>query len=491
MAGDDSNAGTTDAPVAESDMVRIATYPPGPRLPSTTEFLPRDFVDSLSFPIGQYIRDIPPEQNGAPELLDALKVLTAELAICFPEPEQNEIARVGAINEANIESWHDEYTMTGKLPTPEQLTPFDPSFRKLVDITRSKELRFYSIHDIELPLLELKVLRLVTRLCHLRARALRDQIPIRQRIDEFRAVLRICRELGHRKVADEFLSFMAIDFAFSTSFRALLFDADLDADASRALVEVITNDLRQFEKSQPIQIARSEQLLFYRFLSRVQETSDAHESLLEAINFSVARGQQNLEMERLDALMTNQLATITPEQLQKNRNAFDAELQHFLQFVQADTGDWWARVQAYQTEEQQRLKTVYSGMEDAMNSGNLNGHPWLAAFIRPPGFAALLYQSYVGASERVALGELAQRISNLDGQPDSLTLSEAMNRLDLSDFRLDPFSGQVLTTVQRDGRRVVYSIGADGRDDQAISLSVGNSPGDIFFASENRESEQP
>ena len=120
-------------PGAESDMVRIATYPPGPRLPSTTEFLPRDFVESLPVPIDRYVRQVPPEQNRAPELLDALKELTADLAVCFPEPDRNELVRSGRINEANIEAWHDAFTISGKLPTPEQLTTFDASFRKLVE----------------------------------------------------------------------------------------------------------------------------------------------------------------------------------------------------------------------------------------------------------------------------------------------------------------------------------------------------------------------
>ena len=163
-----------------------------------------------------------------------------------------------------------------------------------------------------------------------------------------------------------------------------------------------------------------------------------------------------------------------------NRDAYSTKLQQLQDFIKSDAGDPWSRFRNYQEEQQRRL----ARMEAGMNSDDLNQIPWLVEIIRPSYADDLRYQILLGAIQRVALGEVVLRIAEFDGEPDTITVADALDRLNRSEFHLDPFSGESLKTIERNGRRTVYSIGADGRDDQAISLSMEHLPGDLFFAPE-------
>ena len=103
-------------------------------------------------------------------------------------------------------------------------------------------------------------------------------------------------------------------FAFLTTFRSLLFDRGLDQESARALVDIIVNDLRQCEQSQLVQMARNEELLFLRFLSRIENTSDAPNAFLKALEWAPGMNQKRNtpEAKQGGAMMISQLAAITP-----------------------------------------------------------------------------------------------------------------------------------------------------------------------------------
>lgn len=484
-------AGSTSRQESNGDLVRIGTYPPGPRLPGTTEFLERDFIATLPPPISHYVEDVPPDMNMAPQLLEVITPLSGQLAICYPEPtysetKRAEITRVGTKNQRLINQWASEYESSGKLPDPRELQAFDGLFRDLNRLTYQKRNSFFWLPNMDTTTPHLQAMRDLARLTHIRYLSPRVDSTIEDRITELAAFIRLIKIFERHGVAGYVVGQACRILAYDSIVSDMIHDESLSESSGLQLLAVLDESIAVRDSKQFALAIRSEQVAASRFFYDVEKANGAVETLTAIMSFSGT--QSTSASKRQEQLQKIVLSKMTVEQIRNNRDAYNRETELLLEFFHSDGFERSTAVDDYLEKNVQREQERRAWEKDLKQLKNIEDvvqevtkQTWLTEL--------LLYshEDMISASvrslarRRVAIATLALRIASLQNAGDSESLPELFKRLNIKESPIDPYSGEPLKTIQRNGVKLVYSVGSDRTDDRAAAKVTNGSPGDIFF----------
>ncbi|WP_145352242.1 hypothetical protein [Roseimaritima multifibrata] len=249
----------------------------------------------------------------------------------------------------------------------------------------------------------------------------------------------------------------------------------------KRLLSALDNDADRDHINTANAIIRMKELVFLRSMYNI-ETNVYASDPLSSLSSTVDKAQRaNM------GYLAIPLSTITPDQIQSNRDAFNREAESISNFFESGDYERITSVDAYLEQRNQieagQMEAFKAAMKnDADMFKRMNTLPWLSMMMRPVPKQLVGLSTWAIARRRVAIATLAVRIASLQNAQDSEALPSLFRRLNIKASPIDPYSGQPLKTIQKDGKTLVYSIGSDRIDDQTVTKAESyHLPGDLFF----------
>ena len=232
-----------------------------------------------------------------------------------------------------------------------------------------------------------------------------------------------------------------------------------------------------FSKEQIGRATRRDQLNFWNFTGRVESPEVGFKIFLNSLSSTA----WNLD-ESVVQLLTSQFSTMTPEQVALNRDANEEEVALLLDLMSGDEWDWGKRFPAFDAESRERKRLLTREVES--NVDRMNDYPWLVSYLIPTNPRFVKDSLELEALRRIAIAELALRLQAIKSKPPNLI--KALADQGASEFAIDPFSGEPLNVIEREGEIIVYSVGPNLQDDQATPLKLLQGKillGDVMYVS--------
>ncbi len=472
-------------PPRDSELIRIGTYPDGPRLPGTTEFLEREFVEMLPRPIGEFVRNIPPDRNAAPLYLEAVKTLTDSICDCFPESERAELREIGARNKERIEGWYSKYEADKALPEVSELKAFDSVYKGLALAQRRPDCSYLIVNDLRTVLPEVPIVRVLVRLTILRAAASTESQRVQDSLEELRIVLRYLRELGHHSTVGQVTTLSSERFLLERELPLLIQRHDFTADDARSLLTVLEEHAEKTSFDWFISAERSEQLMFNRFMFQLEHDPEATTSLINAMTFGAGPKTQS-DQNRFDMIRLL-LAKMTTEQVEMNRATYNETQEMVLDYLRNRYDDWWTPMKKVEAAITARADEI-SGIAKQIMSGqlpednDLNSLPWVANLFYPANLYNVRQLIDTIAFRRAAVAQVAAIHWTMTQDDPPSDVRAILKHAGATSSPIDPFTGQTLKQIDKEGKTVIYSVGNDLRDDRAMSPALSaTTPGDVYL----------
>lgn len=469
----------------DSQLIRIGTYPDGPRLPGTTEFLEREFIESLPRPIGEFIESVPPARNAAPLYLEAVKSLADSIAVCFPESESAKLKEIGRQNKERIEGWYTAYESSQALPDERELKAFDSVYKGLALAQRKPECSYLVVNDLRTLSPEVPVLRVLVRLTILRAAAAADSQRVQSTLDELRIVLRYLREIGHHSTVGQVSTLSSERFLLERELPLLIQRSEFDADDARSLLRVLEEHAEHTSFDWFISAERSEQLMFHRFLFQLENDPEAVSSLISAMTFG-AGAKTEADQNRFNMIRLL-LARMTKEQIGQNRTEYDEAQEMVINYLRNRHDDWWTPLKKLEATLAARADEI-SATTRQMLSGQLsdqdelNSMPWLANLFYPASLYNVRQLIDMIAFRRVAIAQISAILWTKTRNDPPSDVKAILEHAQTDSSPIDPFTGKLLKRIVNEGVPLIYSVGNDLRDDRAVSVSQSSTtPGDVYL----------
>ena len=469
----------------DSQLIRIGAYPDGPRLPGTTEFLEREFVDSLPHPLGEFIKSVPPERNASPLYLEAVKTLAGSIAVCFPESELAKLKEIGTQNKERIEGWYSKYETDKVLPDLKDLKAFDSVYKGLALAQRKPDCSYMVVNDLQTIVPEVPIIRVLVRLTILRAATSGESQRVQSNLDELRIVLRYLRELGHHSTFGQVTTLSSERFLLERVLPLLIQRDDFDADDARSLLSVLEEHAENTSFDWFISAERSEQLMFYRFLYQLENDPEAASSLINSMSFGSGAKTES-EQNRFNMIRLL-LARMTKEQIGKNRAEYDEAQEMVVDYLRNHHDDQWTplqKVQAVRTAKSKKIagkaRQILSGQ--LSDPDELKSTPWVAVLFYPASLYNVRQLIDTIAFRRVAAAQVAATLWSMTRDDPPTDVEAILKHAGSTSSPIDPFTGQALKRIVKEGVPVIYSVGNDLRDDRAVSASQSaTTPGDVYL----------
>ncbi|WP_218932625.1 hypothetical protein [Roseimaritima multifibrata] len=428
----------------------------------------------------------------APKLLEMLSPLLGELAVCYPEtayPDSKRatITRIGAKNQQLIKQWHEEFKTSGKLPDPSKLDAFDGLYQDLDGLTGQTKHSFLLVPEMDHVMPHLQAIRVLAQLTVLRFHSRKDSSSIGDRIAELGSVLRLLKIFEDQYIIGNIVCQVSRDLAYDSIASDIIHNQDLSESSGLQLLSVLDESATYKDSIQLSRVIRSEQIRASRFFYHLEKGRGAVESLMEVMS---SLGTQSASASKnQEQLMKLTLSKMTVAQIRNNRDEYDRDAELILAYFDSegfqspDAVDPF--LENYEQREQERraweknlqqFRNIEAIVQEMVN------HTWLTELVRPSHDALISASVRSVARRRVLIATLALQIASLQNEGESESLQNLFKRLNITESPIDPYSGQPLKTIQRNGVKIAYSVGSDRTDDRAAAADTnGDSLGDIFF----------
>lgn len=456
------------------DRVRIGTYPAGPRLPVTTEFVARQLIDEHGSLIESVVRPIPPETNAAPSYLMTLAKLSPDLTTQLGLGGSESAAwRSATDRQAEIARMSSILTERGAGPeTASFAITFDPIIAEILAAQRAhSDCSFMILGDWEMLLPHLQALRELTRIMQVRLASWPADRPVSQAVDEYLTLLRLCEEFSRDNLIGRLTALASESAVQAHAMRLFMEDRASDEDRRRIIAGLRRRDAAA-SLSGFRQAMNGERLVFVLTLRGItpgdRDFGRKLASLLSAI--ATKPLDENEPQFKILASAANALTTDDRKRALSLWDDFDSLL---LDRFADDERD----LDKIRDERSRLAKRRMDELQKAIReAGTISREVFpeiLVGLLRPADASAFESEIRVMARRRIAWATLAMRVGDLDSTAGPLAIepSESMG--------IDPYGGEPLRCVLRSSGPFVYSIGPDRIDDGAESVSSGTSNGDL------------
>ncbi len=478
---DESVAEERSASEGEPELIRIATYPPGPRLPGTIEFLPRAFVESLPAELDEFFRIVPPEENAAPHYLEALAQIEGGLEICFPPERRAAIRQLAERNSAQITEWSLRLENGDPLPSIGELASFDPVIEAVMAAQQRPQCSFLLGYQLSDRLPYLQAARNLVRLMEVRRETLGDSQAIDQAIAEYQMLVRLCRDVAPDGSVGQMIATAIETIAHRKLLPSLVVHREFSGQQARSLIRILREHDAKAGMPAYIRSVRKEQLMFLNMIAQLQRDPDFIDEFLAAISIEQPTEKQ-IDVAKL---LKSAVANMTPSHFKENKRVYGVIVSGQLDLLRSNEEDLWSLGARLRTQFEQAINMDQAGKDtkQLLLEGRANELPWLVGVIAPS--ADLGHSSYVEciAWRQAAVGLLAIELWNRDHDSSPENIEALFAHAGLASVPTDPFGGQAMRFVTRPEGFAVYSIGGDLRDDHARTLAEGwNEAGDIYLS---------
>ncbi len=481
----DSSVAAQVAGPPESDQVRIGTYPPGPRLASTKEFIERDRYDRIKALLDIAYREVPPEQNAAPKYLAALSAINASLVnlLDIDEPQKAIRSANASTNSSRIIQWnsaiHIENTAISDRgnelhPRKSELDEFNTLVYQIIAAQQLEGCCFYSIPVVS----DEATLRIAAgHFCMLiesRASSAALDHPTDQVILELKAALRLIRDL-HQGSANIAMFVPDVEQALLRTIGSVLLTRTLSAEQFRMVFEILEQHDRLCSVNRLRQaIARSAITIEYLLDYAATRDEDNLLRLAQEIFMPITtsgRPNVNSNLSPPQQLIINNLLIMDQNSA---RAAFDECVilcQKIIAVIDGFGDDALAaRKPVLSLIPIQEINTSFRADQPPSLLSQLpamQSHEYLHDLAMTIAVRRIVY-----ASLALALWQQQNRQS----------ITDISQFVPTESMRIDPCSGQPLKVATVQGKSIVYSIGPDLQDQQGkYKLIHGDGRGDIVL----------
>lgn len=469
---EDSGAPATDS----SGLVRIGTYPAGPRVPGTTEFLPADLANALRPMLDASLQPVPPEQNAAPLYLKALSPICADLAnlLELDEGQRKQRETAARENAMQIQAWNRALELgEGQLPTPQQLRAFDPLVAEIFAAQRLPKCSFLLVPELTDTLPQSQALRPYGRLIKLRMAILGPLRPIDDSLREYRSALRLLKDFAPGGFVTSLVTLSAETELHKYAAVAFL----SDQTDPRHCVE-IADSLRQYDEAFGVEFFKSlmamERIMFEQLLRTGKSQRNLDKLRLVA---------DMLMLERLlgvtDEVAISAMMAMTPTQIAAGSRRWSEMDQALLRILDRPGDDLYAKYNELEATQEKMLASIEAAVLERRVVTPETMADILAGVCRAP--VSQAFRAFVRkmAERRILHAQFALVAWRQRHGRSPSSLEEFAGS---SSITVDPYGGERLRMVERNGRTIIYSVGPNLRDEQAVSYAENHEePGDIFF----------
>ncbi len=447
-----------------------------PSLPGAVSNPPAYLLEDAPFDMRTYFGPLPAEQNAAPLYLDALFEFSADVSGCFSAAEQ---ARRGpTIQQRQQRSYaiHNRRSQNEDgVAGPEldrALQEYAAGFAKLEAAQQRPGCVFESALGIAALLPHAQAAREVARWTDIKTQRDVEQGRLDEALENIDLLLRLSRDLQRRGASVTQLVSVAIDsVCYQGCVKRVLADQNLTTDHCDRLLAILARHEQQ-AVDPLVESLRGEYVIM---------RSTLHDVRFQTGDFDPKFMREELEVDSIGALITGlapggsgsdqEAARIDAYAARMTDDDYTAEItraNELYEAVIAAAGRPYAeRVQA--------IAAAFARVRspDTLLVSLLSGGlpEILQAFVRSE--AELHGTQCLVALRRWLLDQPAVQ------PPDLVTVVKAAG---MPSVPRDPYDDGPLRMTQQQGQLVIYSVGSDGRDDQARSdWQYGKQPGDFIF----------
>jgi hypothetical protein len=441
-----------------------------PSLPGAIVAAPDWLINDAPFDAVQYFTA--PPDNAAPFYLDALFEFSPE--DMMPCLSKEGVAHHGRIRKARAERTNQIAAAIEKDPQavdPATIDAFLAEFANGFQLLASAEQRRYCKFEqgigLAAQLPHLQAARQVGRLVVLRASRDLARGDVDQAIQGVEVLMRLSRDLRRRGCAVNELVSMVLD---GQAYREIIPSILAAPGITTARCDRLLAALREHEAGSDLVLEMLQgEYVSFRWLLRPEAVKYLHQLAADPQSASFFGGGTTA---RDLADLADCAAKMTPADIQNQTRAVNT---------------WYRSLEAISSApRQQRDQTVPRIVAQTIrsNSRAFSGrYPLLTLFMPAVEsfFAALDRER---AFHRGTQCLIALRRWQLEHDAPPSDLATVVLAAGMAAVPIDPYSDEPLKTADVNGQKVVYSIGADGRDDGGLiewNLSVRPPKGDLIF----------
>jgi hypothetical protein len=440
-----------------------ASSSPYPRLPGAVSTAPEGLEMNAPFDIKRFFRTLPPSQNAAPLYLDALFEFGQEMAVCFPPGPDTERRRQAADGRSRrysalLESLRKDPKAVPPAAIDDVIKLYDAGFRKLAAAQRIDRCVFEAGLGVAALYPHVQVARQVARVAALKVRRAVERRDLDAAISNVEPVLRLARDLQPRgAVINELVVSAVNNYVCVEIVSTILASPALRVGHCDQLLRVFAN---HEAKSMD---GYGESLRMGYLMTRVtirdlakhpgavaeQMGLKSGESVVNAIAASILGGVNPVGFRPFPADADAQLAqTSSAKMTIKVR-----ELGRYYGALLALDGIPYADRIAKAT------AIALPDGDDVLSR--------LVTLMTPPVEPFVRAISRATASVRATECMIAVRRWQLGHTGMPRDLATAIKGSTLKAVPIDPYDGKSMRLALIDGQPVVYSVGRDGKDDNA------------------------
>ncbi len=466
-----------------SGQVRIATYPDGPRIDATTEFLDRELAEVLKPLLDLSLHAIPPEQNAAPLYLEALAELNAEVADLIPPgigvsaAARRELAQQTA---DRIDGWYRAFDPGDvPFPSPAELLAFDPLVARLLNAQQERpDCSFLTVLEVSDLAPHLQAVRSYSKLIKLRLAVLGPQRPNAESIREYESLLRLIDECSWGNILCGLVALAAEGELHEIALPVFLTERTT-ADELRHLQQILERHDARLGIARLQANLASDRIMFEQLL-RIGQGKDAVERIKTTAEIVLQVRPDNNSVAEGTALFTSAMMAMTPQDIQRGSSVWAEMDQEINRAIEAAGPDCFAALPIFDQMEQQTLADLDQRLRRAGQVSHETIGEVLVGLLRAG--SKRIYTSYTWriAQRRIAYTQYALHAWQR-------THSERPTSIELivkdKPSAIDPYCGERLRLVWRGDQPIVYSVGPNRIDDQANTLAelTYEGPGDVSF----------
>ena len=445
------NGGSASPSTAlDSTPVRIANFPTGTRLADSIDTLPKYLVQAAPFDVVALYDSMDADSNKTPEFLDALALISSDLRPLYDDGSWNALNRIGGLTLQRIDAMD--------IQDPSQwdanaLRATDGFVDSLSEALSAGQRRFSVRPSVDVSLPHLQPLRLAVKILCLRAAVAIQADDEEAFLQEFRLLVRLAFDdarpslviMDLVQVANTQRIAQFADFAIRSG---NLSEASLQ-ELSKILLDAAQKAGIHFDDS-----FRMEELALLNLLYEFELNSSDRPRMMQSLLERRASG---------DGVNPVVPASIQTRLQRMNAADFDRfreeAIKHYeFAYQQASPADGNLGQAARIVKE--RFDSIWTEEFES---------EWFFLALEMPSF-----ESSIAARARAigqlqgAAGQCALTLWKMQNEQPPITVDELFDGIADGNVPMDPFSGKPWKLIVRDGIPILYSVGDDGHDDQAL-----------------------